>query len=94
MKIVSQKSFVSELSEIVDFIAKDSTARARQFKADILAGIKKIAFMPFGYPKNRYFDDESIRNLIFKGYVVAFKIDELNEQIIVFAIYKHNIPKL
>lgn len=92
MKIIYDSNFCLDLDKIVDFIAKDSTQRAENFQKDVFFHIEKIPFMPFGYPKNRYFDDEKIRNLIFKGYIIVFKIDKQNAQIIVFAMYKHNIP--
>lgn len=77
---------------IVEFIAKDSPKRAREFANNLKKQIEKIPFMPYGYRKNRIADDENIRDLIFKGYVVIFEIS--SEKIEILEIYKHNLPKI
>lgn len=92
MNIVYNSEFYASLDEIVDFIAQDSTKRATKFKDEILSQIDRISFMPFSYPKNRYYNDENIRNLIFKGYKVLFYISISNDEIVVFGIYKSNLP--
>lgn len=48
--------------------------------------------MPYSYRKNSIANDENIRDLIFKGYVVIFEISTKNIEIL--DIYKHNLPKV
>ena len=45
--------------------------------------------MPFKYRKSIYFNDNNIRDLIFKGYVVPYKIDTAKNQIIIIGINKY-----
>lgn len=45
--------------------------------------------MPFKYRKSIYFNDNNIRDLIFKGYVVPYKIDTVKNQIIIIGINKY-----
>lgn len=41
------------------------------------------------FPKNRVANQENIRNLIFKGYIIPFVIGE--DEIEILGIYKHNV---
>jgi len=45
--------------------------------------------MPFKFRQSIYFEDESIRDLIFKGYTVAYKIEESEARIIILGIIKY-----
>ena len=66
MKISFSDGFVSALLDQVDFIAKDKPSAARKFKNDLLNKISKDLKHPFNYRKSIYFDDEFIRDYIFK----------------------------
>ena len=48
--------------------------------------------MPKKCRKSTLANDESIRDLIFKGYIIVFKIQ--NDTIKVLYIYKENEPKM
>lgn len=85
--------FEEDLRKIMTFIKeKSSLEAALSFFIELEAQIAKISFMPYRYRKNLYKNDENIRDLIFKGYVVPFLIKP--DKIIILGIYKHNIPKL
>lgn len=45
--------------------------------------------MPLKCRKSIYFDDENIRDLIFKGYVIPYKIDIDKKQITIIGINKY-----
>ena len=45
--------------------------------------------MPFKYRKSIYWNDNNIRDLIFKGYVVPYKIDTTKNKIIIIGINKY-----
>lgn len=47
--------------------------------------------MPYRHRKNQTSNDKNIRDLIFKGYIVVFRIDD--EIIEILNIYKQNLPK-
>ena len=88
MVIKYKPKFERELKIIFDFIAKDSLSRAREFRNELIAKIERTAQTPFICRKSMNFNDESIRDLIFKGYVIPYLIDD--EVIYVLGIYKAN----
>ena len=88
MVIEYKPKFERELKIIFDFIAKDSLSRAREFRNELIAKIERTAQTPFICRKSINFNDESIRDLIFKGYVIPYLIDD--EVIYVLGIYKAN----
>ncbi|TEY03205.1 type II toxin-antitoxin system RelE/ParE family toxin [Campylobacter sp. US33a] len=47
--------------------------------------------MPYKFRKSFIFDDENIRDFIFKGYVIPYKIDKEKDLIIILDIYKENL---
>ena len=88
MVIEYKPKFERELKTIFDFIAKDSLNRAREFRNELIAKIERTAQTPFICRKSINFNDESIRDLIFKGYVIPYLIDD--EVIYMLGIYKAN----
>ena len=88
MVIEYKPKFERELKIIFDFIAKDSLSRAREFRNELIAKIERTAQTPFICLKSINFNDESIRDLIFKSYVIPYLIDD--EVIYVLGIYKAN----
>jgi plasmid stabilization system protein ParE len=89
MKIILKESFFQRLSRQIDYIALDSPARARKFKNDLFKEIRKISGMPYANRKSIYFDDEQIRDLVFKGYVVVYRINNDKNCIEVFGFTKY-----
>ena len=87
MKIVFKKEFVLKLSKQVDYIAIDSVSGARKFKSDLLSQITTISQFPYSSRKSIYFEDENIRDFIFKGYTIVYRIT--NNQIEVFGLVKY-----
>ena len=92
MNIILTKAFKKSLDEIVEFIAKDSPNRAFAFRDRILDKIKTLTFMPFRCRKNAVLDDKNVRDLIYKGYVIVFRVNSDNIEIL--QIFKENLPKL
>ena len=76
MKLRILNTFGDKLNDQVDYIAQDKPGAARKFKSDIIKRIREIPDMPFANRKSIFFDREDIRDLIFKGYIVVYKIDE------------------
>ena len=85
--------FLTQLQIIVDFIAKDSFAKACSFQQTLFSEFKKLDFMPYKFRKSIYFDDENIRDFIFKGYVVPYFVDMQGKIILILAICKENLLK-
>lgn len=74
MKIELEEGFSDRFERQLRFIAEDSPSRARKFKADILREIKSLPHNPLRCRKSIYFDDSNIRDLIFKGYTITYRI--------------------
>ena len=88
MKIKITTGFRDRLNEQIEYIAKDKPSAARNFKTQILSRIKEIPKMPYAYRQSIFFDRADIRDLIFKGYVVVYKINESKQVIEVFGFSK------
>lgn len=74
MKLRILKSFRDKLDEQVRYIAEDKPGAARKFKTDILKRIKEIPSMPYASRRSIFFERDDIRDLVFKGYVVVYKV--------------------
>ena len=80
--------FNRELKAVFDFIAKDNPNRAREFKNELIAKIERAAQTPLICRKSINFDDEHVRDLIFKSYVIPYAIED--DVIYVLGIYGAN----
>lgn len=89
MKLEILSSFGDRLNDQVDYISKDKPGAARKFKSDILNRIKDIPDMPYANRKSRFFDNENIRDLVFKGYVIVYLIDDKKGIVTVFGFTKY-----
>jgi len=89
MKIKLTIEFNYDLKDIVDFISKDKPLAARKFKNEVIKNIQKDLKQPFLFKKSIYFEDENIRDYVFKGYTIVFKIDMKLETVLVVAILKN-----
>lgn len=89
MKIEILKSFSDKLDHQVDYIAQDKPKAARKFRKDVISKIRSLKQNPFKCRKSLFSDDESVRDLIFKGYVITFRINKTHDLISVFALIKY-----
>jgi len=69
------------------YIAKDSPSHARKFRDTLKQHINRLKHNPYRCRKSIYFDDDTIRDLVFKGYVIVYKIRD--ESIDVFGFTKY-----
>jgi len=89
MKIVYDEKFINRLIDIYEYISLDSKNRADKFKKDIKSKIENLTIFPYKFRKSIYFDNENIRDLIFKGYVIPYKIDPDKKEITILGIKKY-----
>lgn len=89
MKIRLQDDFLFALNVQIAYISKDKPAAARKFKRDLLLNLKKDLQSPFYYKKSIYFDDENIRDYVFKGYTIVYFIEIEANLVSVFAFIKY-----
>jgi plasmid stabilization system protein ParE len=88
MKIELTEGFLHKLNEQVAFIAQDKPSAARKFKDDILQLCKKLTDHPYKCRPSIYFQNKQIRDLLFKGYVIVYEVNESSNLISIFAMIK------
>lgn len=82
--------FKDDLHEILDFIGADNPNAAEKFSYEIYAKIDTLKFMPFRCRRHKNY--ENIRDLLFKGYIIVFLVENLHIEIL--GIYKENLWNL
>jgi len=90
MKIEYNPTFRKRAFEIWNFISKDSVNKADDFLNQLENKILELVYMPYKFRKSFYYDDENIRDLIFKGYTIPYYIDKKNDIILILDIFKWN----
>ena len=88
MKVEITKSFSSKLKKQVELIAIDKPFAARQFKNDVLREIKSLPKLPYKGRKSIFFEREDIREIVFKGYLIVYKVNKSEKAIEVFGFTK------
>jgi len=91
LKIIQSKRFRAQLSKIVEFIAEHSEDAAENFKNELFTRAGKLGFMPYKFRRSKSFDDDKIRDFIFKGFVIPYLIDEPDDTIVILSIFKQNL---
>lgn len=81
-------AFVNRLEGFVEIIAEDKLSAARKFQKELINVCKEIQNFPYKHRKSIYFDDNDIRDLVHKGFVIIYKID--GDTIRVFAFIHRN----
>lgn len=89
MKVSFEAKFIEKLNDQVQYISKDKPQAARKFKNELIKNLRKDLKQPFHYKKSRYFDDENIRDYIFKGYASVYEVNIKQNSIIVFGFIKY-----
>jgi len=92
-KIKKEERFKKQLRHIYDFISSDSIYYAKEFNKNLQKKVELLPHMPYKYRKSIYFDNENIRDLIYKGYTIPYLIDEDKKSIVLLGItkYKENL---
>lgn len=92
MTIEYSPEFKKELKNIQIYISKDNTTASKKFIKDLKKQIEDILNMPYKYRPSYYHDDESVRDMIYKGYTIIYKI--YDEYIKIVEIFNQNLPIL
>ena len=67
MQVELDDKFKQNFQTILEYIAKDKIIASKKFKKELFKQIKNIPNFPYKYRKSFYFEDENIRDIIFKG---------------------------
>lgn len=81
--------YLKLLTNQVRFIYKDKPRAAFKFRKELLKNIKKDLRQPFHFKKSIYFDNENIRDYVFKGYVSVYEVAVEKNSVSVFGFIKH-----
>jgi len=92
MKVINDPIFLSELKDILQNIAKDKQSASHKFKNDLRQKIKQIPDNPFMYRKSIYFNNENIRDMIYKGYTIIYEVNLKNSTLEILSIFNKNKP--
>lgn len=87
MQIIRDKVYINNLDTIIDFIAQDSVSKAIDFLNELDHKIYSLTTMPYKF-RSSYYDDEAVRDLIFKGYTIPYLISLNNNTIVILDIFK------
>lgn len=87
MQIVYNQKSIDHLISIKKYIQKvDSAISANRFISAIRKQVKTIIFMPYKCRKSLFYDNDDVRDMIFKGYTIVYYIKQ--EQIIIVEIFR------
>ena len=90
MQIKLTKEFEKNFESIYKYIANDKLSASKKFKNELLKQIKNISKFPYKHRKSIYFDNNDIRDMIFKGYTIVYKIEIENNIIVIVDIFNQN----
>ncbi|SMN13156.1 hypothetical protein BHECKSOX2_139 [Bathymodiolus heckerae thiotrophic gill symbiont] len=79
------------MGDIVDYIALDSVQNALKFYQDLLVDIDKIAGNPHQHRRSLPHQDDAVRELVFKDYIIIFNIRKSSNKIIILGIFSQNL---
>ncbi len=88
MDIIRKREYLDELKHILSFIAKDSIERAKYFRQQLDSRIDDLVNFPYKYRQSLHHDSIEVRDLIFKGYTIVYRINTPEEKIEVIEIFK------
>lgn len=88
MEIIKRDNFSLALDNILDYIARDGVNYALRFNRKLEKAINNIPNFPYKSRKSFYYDDEDVRDYIFKGYTIPYLIDNDENQIVLLDIFK------
>ena len=94
MKIKRYYRYIKELFQILEYIAKDKVSASEDFLIELDKLIDNLPNFPYKYRKSIYFNDENIRDLIFKGYTVIYRINSIKKEIEILRIFNKNKPPI
>jgi addiction module RelE/StbE family toxin len=89
MQIKQSERFNQELEEILDFIAQDNLNEALKFHDELIENMQILRDFPLMYRKSKKFQNTTVRDMIFKKYVIPYKIEE--NEILILGIFNQNL---
>ncbi len=92
MRIIESEEYKTRLREITNYIKKDKKSAAIHFAKELRKNIRNLNNYPFKCRKSLYFNDENIRDMIYKGYTIPYEINIDEDTIVILDIFNQNKP--
>ena len=90
MKIIESQKYKQQLKKIAFYIRKDKLSASVNFVTELKKSIKDSVNFPYKHRKSIYYDDEAVRDMIFKGYTIIYEI--FDDKIEIMTIFNQNKP--
>ena len=90
MQIKRDRKYTSNLFVILQHIAKDKISASRNFKNELDKKINNLTNFPYKNRPSIYFDNEDIRDMIFKGYTITYEINIQDGTLAILDIFNQN----
>jgi len=90
MQILKTSRFLDELDVIVDFIAEDSLSQALIFLDKLESTVYALTDTPYRCRQSGKSNDVNVRELVFMGYVVPYRVNKEKNRIEVIGIFSAN----
>ena len=94
MKVIESKQFKDELRAIAFYIKKDKSSASIDFVKNLKKTIKRLVDFPYQYKKSIYFDNDEIRDMVYRGYTVVYEINTEKGTLVLLSIFNQNLPDL
>lgn len=90
MQILKTSRFLDELDVIVNFIAEDSLSQALIFLDKLENTVYTLSDTPYRCRQSCKSNDVNVRELVFRGYVVPYRVNKEKHRIEVIGIFSAN----
>jgi plasmid stabilization system protein ParE len=92
MQIIYKKTFEKQLLHIINYIAKDKVNASIKFAKELEKLIFSLPDNPLKYKLSIYFKNKDIRDMIYRGYTIIYKVNFQKNTIEVLRIFNQNKP--
>lgn len=93
MNIIKDDIFTNSLKQVLKYISQDSKAKASKFNIQLSKKIEKLPNMPLKFRQSYYYENENIRDFVFKGYTIPYLVDIVNNTLVILDIFKWSYRK-
>lgn len=94
MQINRLKRYRNNLFQILDYIAQDKFSASEKFKNELDELINNLPTFPYKYKKSIYFNNDNIRDMVYKGYTIIYRVNLEKNTIYIIRIFNKNKPTL
>ena len=84
--------YLKELFKILNYIAQDKISASEKFKNELDEIIENLPNFPYKYRQSIYFQNKNIRDMIYKGYTIIYRIKPIKNEIEILRIFNRNKP--